>query len=59
MTVQVELTEDEAWALAEFLKRVDLSTYRARAKDGEEADLMMSAGEKIRKALADEGYAPR
>jgi hypothetical protein len=60
MTVfQVELPDDEAWALAQFLKRAGFSDYRQLAVDEREAWDMLDAGEKMRRALAERGFAPR
>ena len=59
VVVTVELSDAEAWEFAQFLKRVGLSDYRPLAEGGNTAALMLSAGEKIRAALADVGYAPR
>ena len=59
MNVQVELNTDQAWALAQFLKRVGYSDYRSLAVDADEAYVMVDAGELIRKALAESGVAPR
>jgi hypothetical protein len=57
--ITVEMTKDEAYAYAQFLKRVCLSDYQIRAVDKDEAYEMMVAGEKIRRALAEKGFAPR
>jgi len=54
-----DLPADEALALAQFLKRVGLDDYRRLAVDPDEAWAMLGAGERVRKALADAGYAPR
>ncbi len=45
--------------LAQFLKRVGLDDYRRLSVDPDEAWTMLEAGERVRKALADAGYAPR
>ena len=58
-TITVTLTNAQAWAFAEFLKRVSLADYAALAVDQEEAYRMLSAGEAIRQELANAGYAPR
>jgi hypothetical protein len=58
-TITVTLTNTQAWAFAEFLKRVGLADYAALAVDQEEAYRMLSAGEAIRQELAHAGYAPR
>lgn len=57
--VQVELTTDEAWDYAQFLKRVGFSDYMGNAQDRNEAFRMMAVGEKFRAALADAGFSPR
>jgi integrase/recombinase XerD len=54
-----DLTPAQALALAQFLKRVGLDDYRRLAVDRDEAWTMLEAGERVRKALADAGYAPR
>ncbi len=54
-----DLPADEALALAQFLKRVGLDDYSRLAVDRDEAWTMLEAGERVRKALADAGYAPR
>ncbi len=46
-------------ALAQFVKRVGYSDYVSLAIDKQEAYEMVDAGEKVRKALADKGFAPR
>ncbi|MGH8302035.1 MAG: DUF7706 family protein, partial [Steroidobacteraceae bacterium] len=43
----------------QFLKRVCYSDYRAHATSEAEAYRMVEAGERIREALAEAGYAPR
>ena len=57
--IQVEWTDSEAWEFAQFLKRAGFSDYRALARSDAEANLMHSAAERIRMALADQGIAPR
>lgn len=57
--IQVVLTDEQAWELAQFLKRVCFSDYRGHATSDEEAYQMVNAGERIREALAEQGYAPR
>lgn len=59
MNVQIELNSDQAWALAQFLKRVGYSDYRSLAVNADEAYEMVDAGELVRKALAEFGIAPR
>ncbi|WP_347988683.1 hypothetical protein [Methylomonas sp. AM2-LC] len=55
----VLLTDQEVWDLAQYFKRTGFSDYRSNAVDEAEAYRMLSAGEKIRNALAELGYAPR
>lgn len=57
--IKVELSDSQAWAYAEFLKRVGLDDYSQRALNLDEAYEMSAAGEVIRRALAECGYAPR
>lgn len=57
--VNVELTTDEAWDYAQFLKRVGFSDYRNNAQDQEEAYRMLAVGEKFRAALEASGFSPR
>jgi len=59
MTIRMDLTDEQARALAEFLKRAGYSDYRPLAADEQEAYAMQDAGEKMRAALAEQGYAPR
>ena len=56
---QVTLTDAQAWEFAQFLKRVCYSDYRQHATSEAEAYRMVEAGERIREALAEAGYAPR
>ena len=57
--IHVTLTEPQAWEFAQFLKRACFSDYRGHATSDDEAYRMINAGEQIRRALADEGCAPR
>jgi len=59
ITLSVALTDAQAWAFAQFLKRVYREHYRRLSVNDEEADAMLAAGETIRRALAQHGYAPR
>jgi hypothetical protein len=58
-TITTELPDDAAWALAEFLKRAGYNDYRALAANAQEAQDMQEAAEQLRKALAEQGIAPR
>lgn len=55
----INLTDDQAEAYAEFLKRVGFSDYRSLSVDHEEAYLMVSAGEAVRAGLRQAGFEPR
>lgn len=57
--IHVTLTDAQAWEFAQFLKRVCFSDYRGHATSDDEAYHMVNAGERIRRALAEHGYAPR
>lgn len=59
MDVTVTLTEAEAEALAQLMKRIGWQEWRANACDDDEAHLMRDACEAVRRALAIAGYAPR
>jgi hypothetical protein len=60
--VIVELPVDEARALAQLVKRLgydDAERLSSRYDGGEERDAMLSAMDKLRRALAEAGFAPR
>lgn len=57
--LMVQFFDQEAWDLAQFLKRVGYSDFRGNAVDDEEAYRMLAAAEKVRKNLVAIGYAPR
>lgn len=59
MIITLEMTEQDAETFSEFLKRMGLSDYQAKARTTDEAYQMQYAGEKIRKALAEYGFSPR
>jgi len=59
VTLRVELTDAEAWNLAQFLKRVGFSDFRTNAQDDAEAYAMRDAADRVGVALAEAGYAPR
>jgi hypothetical protein len=59
MNFQVKLSDEQAWALAEFLKRVGYSDWRSLAVSDEEAWQMRQAADQLRKELTLQGYAPR
>jgi hypothetical protein len=59
VTLGVTLSDEQAWAFAQFLKRVCFSDYEQRATGQAETYAMLGAGERIRDALSEQGYAPR
>lgn len=59
IVLHAELPDEQALALAQFLKRVGLDVYRQCAVDEQEAYAMQEAGDTLRRALAEQGYAPR
>jgi len=59
ITITVTLSDGEAWHYAQFLKRACFRDYEQRAASEDEASTMVAAGEKIREALREKGYAPR
>jgi hypothetical protein len=62
MRIVLELPPDEGRALAQFVKRTghdDCQRLASRYDGGQEADLMWSAVQKLQRALAEAGFAPR
>ncbi len=59
VTITVELSDVEAWQLAQFCKRSCFQDYREHALNNDEAYAMIYAMGKVREALAEKGYAPR
>jgi hypothetical protein len=60
--VILELPADEARALAQLVKRLgydDAERLSSRYDGGEERDAMPSGVDKLRRALAEAGFAPR
>ncbi len=57
--LMVQLSDQEACDLAQFLKRVGYSDFRGNAVDDEEAYRMQNVAEKIRQTLNQFGYDPR
>lgn len=54
-----DLTDDQAWALAELCKRITWSDCRSNAVSDQEAYLMIDATAKLGTVLARVGYSPR
>ena len=59
VTITCELSDDEALALAQFVKRVGWSEFRTNAVDDTEAAMIRGAVDVLQKALIDAGFAPR
>jgi hypothetical protein len=59
VTVHVALGPEQAWALAQLLKRIGWADCRGLAEDEAQTRLMIEAIERVRCALAHAGYAPR
>ncbi len=57
--LKIEITDKQAMALAQFLKRAGYSDYRSKSIDDDEAYDMQYAAEKLRNALAEKDFAPR
>ncbi|MFZ6732496.1 DUF7706 family protein [Undibacterium sp. Ji42W] len=53
------MNDDQALALAQFLKRVKFSEFKQLAANIDEAYLMQEGALKVADALADNGFAPR
>jgi hypothetical protein len=59
VVVAVELDAEQAWALAQLVKRIGWADCRSLAEDEAQTRLMIEAAERVRAALAAAGYAPR
>jgi hypothetical protein len=59
VSLALELTDAEAWNLAQFLKRVGFADFRSNAQDEAEAYAMRDAADRVAVALREAGYAPR
>ena len=59
VTVTTELTDSQAMALAQFVKRLTWSEMRACAVDDDETWGMKDAIQALQKSLADVGFSPR
>ena len=57
--VTVELDAEQAWALAQLVKRIGWADCCSLAEDEEQTRLMIAATERVRAALAAVGFAPR
>lgn len=59
VTITTQLTDPQAWALAQFVKRVGWSEFRNNAVDDDEARLIRAAVDVLMASLREAGYAPR
>lgn len=59
ITFQVDMPQDQAWALAQLLKRITYRHCLGLAENSHEAYEMLYATERLRKAMAEAGIAPR
>ncbi len=59
MKCTLDLSDEQAWALAQYLKRIGYADYRAKAENEAQAWRMIEAGDAVRVALADVGINPR
>lgn len=59
VTVTTELTDSQAMALAQFVKRLTWSEMRDCAVDDDETWVMKDAIQALQKSLADAGFSPR
>jgi hypothetical protein len=60
--VVIELPDDQAMALAQLAKRLgydDAERLSSRYDGGEERDAMLAGIDKLQRALAEAGFAPR
>lgn len=57
--LQLELTDDQAMALAQFCKRLSWSEYRHNAFNESEAYTIRTALTLLREELAYKGFSPR
>ncbi|BEM90491.1 hypothetical protein SME46J_49610 (plasmid) [Serratia marcescens] len=59
VTVTTELTQNQALALAQFVKRLTWSEIQACAVDEDETYEMRDAVNLLQKSLAEAGFSPR
>jgi hypothetical protein len=59
LQLTLEIDQQTAWALAQFVKRSRFDQYRDCAVDDDEAYLIRDGVAALEKALADRGFAPR
>jgi len=59
MIITLDMTEQEAEIFSEFLKRMGLSDYQAKAQTFKSIHFLVKSLLKRRKALAEYGFSPR
>lgn len=59
LSVITYLTDGEACALSQLVKRIGWTDFERLAVDRDEAELMKSAVLQLQYSLADQGFAPR
>jgi len=59
VNISIELDEEQAFALAQFVKRVGYAEMRSNAVDDQEAYLIRDAIDRVRIGLTNAGFAPR
>lgn len=59
VTISTELTDSQALALAQFVKRLTWSEMRACAVDEDETWVIKDAITELQKSLTDAGFSPR
>jgi hypothetical protein len=57
--IDMDLSMEEAWALALYLRRIGPGDCGGKAADGDEARLMFEAVQVVRQALVAYGIDPR
>jgi hypothetical protein len=57
--IEVTLTDEEAWQLAQFEKRLSFTDVRQCAENNEDTYTMLAAMMKVGRALREKGYNPR
>lgn len=59
VVLALSLTDSQAMALAQFVKRVGWSEFRSNAVDDDEAHVIRDAFDVLRLELCVHGYSPR
>jgi hypothetical protein len=59
IAIHFEMTDNQAWALAQLMKRLGFDDCRKLAESDDEAYAMLYASDVVRMALAREGIVPR